>query len=180
MIPKTEKVKYLGSQLTSTMEDILYRKNLATNAFWKMKKIWNSKNITLKLKLRIFNSTCVAIFLYASETWVLNPEREKKINSFATTCYRYILGISKFDKVRNEEIYKKVGQEQLTEKIKRRQKNFIMNTLSLQNNDMIKKYLIYYPKKGKRKRGRAEKLYGDQASILMGNQAHLLDELLVT
>jgi hypothetical protein len=48
-----------------------------------------------------------------------------KINAFATKSYRFILGISKFDKMKNIEILKTVDDRELTETIIERQKNFI-------------------------------------------------------
>lgn len=177
-ITKVNNYKYLGAQIISSLEDIKHRRALAFNSFWKMRKIWKSKDITLNLKLRILDSTCIPILLYGSETWIINTESENRINSFATTCYRYILGISKRERKTNEEILNRVQREHLIEKIRLRQTNFIKDTLKLNDDELIKTYLIYEPKTGNKRKGRTPILYSNYASILLGNQANLLDDLL--
>lgn len=179
IIVKTDKCKYLGSYINSAATDIMHRRALAFNTFWKMKNIWNDRYASLKIKLKIFDVTCISIFLYGSETWTLNTELENKINSFATICYRAILKISKFQKISNDAIYDRVERRPLIEKVRERQINFIKNTLNLNNDDLIKTYLIYVPKTGVKKRGRTPKLFDKYATILLGDQAHLLNGLLV-
>jgi hypothetical protein len=60
---------------------------------------------------------------------------KKKINSFATISYRHILGISKFEKRKNEEILEKVKEKPLIEYVLTKQKNFLKKTC--EKNDMI-------------------------------------------
>ena len=178
-ITKVNKCKYLGSYIDCSKTDILHRRNLAQVMFWKMKKTWNAKDLSLNLKLKIFDVMCVSIFLYGAETWIINNETENKINSFATTCYRKILKISKFDRITNEEIYRRTNREPLLTRVKKRQIDFIQKTAGLEDTNLIKTYLVYSPKHGIKTKGRLPKLYSDYASTLLGDQAHILQELLV-
>jgi hypothetical protein len=161
--------KYLGAQISSVKEDIIARRSKATVAFWSMKKIWQSKTISLKLKIKIFKTTCIPIFLYGSETWTINNEIKKKINSFATISYRHILGISKFEKRKNEEILERVKEIPLIEYVLNRQRNFLKNTFEKNDNDLIKRYVDYEPAFGKTKRGATQKLYKHYIKDLLIN-----------
>ena len=46
---------------------------------------------------------------------------KKEIDSFGTCCYRYMLGIRRIDKVRNEEVLKRVKRNNLGNLVYKRQ-----------------------------------------------------------
>ena len=100
--------KYLGSMVASSEHDIQIRKGQAWDAFWKMKDVFRSNTINIGLKKRLFQATCLAILLYGCESWILNNKLEKSLNSFATNCYRVMLGIKRLDKTSNKEVYKRI------------------------------------------------------------------------
>ena len=72
-----------------------------------------SKIVPLPLRINIFKAAVLAILLYGCESWILTENLEKSLNSFATNYYRIMLNIRRFDKKRNEDIYKMVAQEPL-------------------------------------------------------------------
>ena len=47
------KYKYLGSQISSSFDDITERTNAAYRTFWKMMKIWKSKDIKEEIKIKL-------------------------------------------------------------------------------------------------------------------------------
>eukprot|EP00105_Crassostrea_gigas_P005380 XP_011418958.1 PREDICTED: uncharacterized protein LOC105322117 [Crassostrea gigas] len=51
-----------------TEEDVKSRLAKAYTAFGMLRKVWKSKSITIKTKLRIFNSNVKSVLLYGSET----------------------------------------------------------------------------------------------------------------
>ena len=124
-ISKVNDFKYLGSYVSSSLKDFNSRKGLAYSAFRSLKKIWNSNLITLERKINIFSLSCIPILLYGCETWIIGKKLSKKINSFATDCYRTILGIKRIDRIKNEEILKgKAAKAFRTDLVKKRQLNF--------------------------------------------------------
>ena len=76
------------------------------------------------LKIKVFKSICIPILLYGCETWTISKKQQKTINAYSTTCYRIILQISKLERVKNEEILKKVDARPLYSIIKERQLKF--------------------------------------------------------
>ena len=76
--------KYLGSLMSSSANDMQCRKGQAWGAFWKLEKIWRSKSIQIRTKVRIFQAAIISILLYGSETWVITKEQMKSLDSFAT------------------------------------------------------------------------------------------------
>ena len=109
----TKDFKYLGSHIASSEIDIRARKGQAWGAFWKMKDVFCSKSLPIRLKTNIFEAACISILLYGCESWVINQKMSNTLNSFATNCYRIMLGIKKLDKISNEAVYSKVGRNQL-------------------------------------------------------------------
>jgi hypothetical protein len=78
------KVKKLGSLLGDS-EDVIHRKNLATNALAKLKELWKrSQRIHLAKKLRIYNALVKSILLYNCETWGLTKANRKQLDALAT------------------------------------------------------------------------------------------------
>ena len=94
--------KYLGAYITNCHTDFKRRKGLAWSQFWKLTTVWKSKDISLSVKLHLFDSLILSIIFYNSETWVTTKVMKKEIDSFGKSCYRYMRGIRRIDRVRNE------------------------------------------------------------------------------
>ena len=123
-IDQVDYYKYLGTHIDTTIKDnseIKIRRGIAFSVFWDMKNIWKAKELSLKLKLQIFHATCLPILLYGCETWILTRDLINKLDSFATICYRYILQISKLEKIKNDKILNLVDRKPLHVIIQERQ-----------------------------------------------------------
>ena len=127
--------KYLGSQMASSKADFNTRRGQAYSAFEKLDKIWSAKHVPLHLKTGIFEASVVSILLYGCESWVIDEELEKQINSFATTCYRSLLGIKWCDHVSNEKVLEKVKKAPLIDTVRKRQ---LEHTLRLDDREPLK------------------------------------------
>ena len=55
-----------------------------------MKNIWASPNLTINIKIRIFNTTVKPVLLYLAETRRTTAATRKKIQTFINTCLRRI------------------------------------------------------------------------------------------
>ena len=103
---------YLVSSVPDTTKDIERRIALALTAFGRLRKpIWSNRDILLKLKLRLYRALILPIATYASETWALTNTDEKKLSVFEIQCLRSILGVSRLNRIRNEEIRRITGSE---------------------------------------------------------------------
>ena len=91
--------RYLGSMMASSVSDLKRRKSLACTAFWKLQRLWRYPNIPVSTKVRLFDTTRVAILLYGCELWAIAKAMEDKINAFGTSCYRIMLNIKSIDRL---------------------------------------------------------------------------------
>ena len=105
-IKQVQHFKYLRSMMASSSSDLKRRKALAWIAFWKLEQLWRSMGTPVSTKLKLFKASCVTIILYRCKAWVISKDMESKINSFATSCHRILLGIKRDDdRVSNDRVF---------------------------------------------------------------------------
>ena len=107
-IREVESFVYLGSvfdQQGSTDRDATARVGKARAAFGMLKNIWASGGISMKTKLRIFNSSVKSVLLYGCETWRTTQKTQKKIQTLFNTCLRRTYKIQWKEKNRNEDLW---------------------------------------------------------------------------
>ena len=74
-IKEVDKFVYLGSVVSKdggTDEDIKSRINEARHVFNTLRQIWRSKALSIRNKIRIFNTNMKSVLLYGSETWEIS------------------------------------------------------------------------------------------------------------
>ena len=141
--------KYLDSKMASAASDFKRCKALAWSAFWKLEHLWRSPQLAISVKVNLFYTTCVTILLYDCESWVLSQDRESKINSFATSCYRIMRGIKQKDHVSNTIIYTMATTEPLVRCVRKCQLGFLGHILWLPEEKPGRRYALYIPSHGK-------------------------------
>ena len=168
ILQRVQEFKYLGSMMSSSAEDLRVRRGQAWSAFWGMHRLWRSKEIPLPLKLRIYEATCLSILLYGCETWSITVLMRKSIDSFATSCYRFMLGIKWSDKVTNEVVLSRVHRLPLSCTVVTRQLRCLGHNLRKGPQNMPRLYALYVPAHGRRKRGRPRLLYNKYVERITG------------
>ena len=136
-----------------TEYEVKSRIGKARTAFLSLSKIWRTKDISLRTKLRLFNSNVKSVLLYGCETWNASQSCIKRIQIFINKCLRKLLRIRWTDKVTNEEVLQRTRQSPVREGIGRRQWRWIGHTLRKPESSITKKALDWNPQ-GKRSRGR--------------------------
>ncbi|VDP18325.1 unnamed protein product [Schistosoma margrebowiei] len=99
-----ESFTYLGSIIDEqggSDADVKARIGKARTAFLQLKNIWNSKQLSTNIKVRIFNTNVKAVLLYGAETWRTTTTIIKKAQVFINSCLRRILNIYWPDTISN-------------------------------------------------------------------------------
>jgi len=100
--------------------------------------IRKSKNISLAVKIRLYESLVILTLLYGAESWPLSVTQMKKIEAAHHKFQRRLLGITWRDKVRNEDIRKKTGWRKLEDIIKDRRLRWLGHILRMDNSRMTR------------------------------------------
>ena len=140
--------------MASAESDLKRRKALTWSAFWKLERMWRGSLLTISAKVKLSYTTCVIVFLYGCESWVLFLDMEIKINAFGTFCYRIMLGIERQDCISNKAIYSTTNTEPLVHYVRKRQLEFLGHILRLPEEEPARRYAFYVPLVAKKKPGR--------------------------
>jgi len=63
-------------------------------------------------KMCVYETPVMSVLLCNTETWCLTATQEKILKVFEMACLRKIEGVTRRDRIRNEEIYRRVGMNQ--------------------------------------------------------------------
>ncbi len=127
--------------------------NKARGAFSRLKNVWRASNISLHLKIKLFNACVKSVLLYGCETWFVNSKTTQKLQAFVNRCLRNILGIWWPRKITNQELWERTGQSDINVEIKRRKFGWIGHSLRKSQNEISHSALEWNPQE-KRSRGR--------------------------
>ncbi|CAH8650842.1 unnamed protein product [Schistosoma guineensis] len=151
-----ESFTYLGSIIDEqggSDADVKARIGKAMVAFLQLKNIWNSKQLSTNIKVRIFNTNVKAVLLYGAETWRTTTTTIKKVQVFINSCLRKILNIHWPDTISNSLLWERTNQLPDEEEIRKRRWKWIGHTLRKSSNCITRQALTWNPE-WKRKRGR--------------------------
>ena len=169
---------YLGSMIntdSSVMQEVSRRINIARTAVRKMDKIWKSKAINNKLKLRLARTTAFAIASYGSETWTISDKVKKKINAFEMWTYRRIMRVSWREKKTNEWVLHSLGTVMLLyQQIVCRKLRFFGHIM---RHDSLEKAIIQGKVEGMRGRGRPRRAWYSDIEEWVGCSLHRASQL---
>jgi hypothetical protein len=135
--------KYLGATVASTESDFKKRIAIAWQAFWELEKLWRSRSVPITLKVSIFKAAVITILLYGCESWILGEQLTSRLNSFATNCYRIMLNIKRIDKITNVDLYSKVGEKELSQKVFERQLTWVGHALRRPDTEPCRIFALY-------------------------------------
>ncbi|VDP18616.1 unnamed protein product [Schistosoma margrebowiei] len=128
--------------------DVKARIGKVRTAFLQLKNIWNSKQLSTNIKVRIFNTNVKAFLQYGAETWRTTTTTIKKVQVFINSCLRKILNIHWPDTISNSLLWFPAEEE-----IRKRRWKWIGHTLRKSSSCITRQALNWNPE-GKRKRGR--------------------------
>jgi len=89
--------RYLGSHISyneSCEKDVRVRIGKVAAIFGKMREVWKSSKISLKVKMRLHESVILSTFIYSAESWPLAATSLKRLDGIHYRWQRSILSVS--------------------------------------------------------------------------------------
>ena len=65
----------------------------------------------IKAKKCLYEGVIVPTVLYGAKAWGIRSAERKKVNVLEMKCLRSLVGLSRIDRVRNEEVHRRAGIE---------------------------------------------------------------------
>ena len=104
--------KYLGSQVTADggcERDVVHRKNEGYRACGAQKRVLTNRGLGIKANKYLYEGIIVPTVLYRGEARGTRSAKRRKVNVLAMKCLRSLVGVSRMDRVGNEEVLRRAG-----------------------------------------------------------------------
>ncbi|VDP56732.1 unnamed protein product [Schistosoma margrebowiei] len=113
----------------------------ARSAYLQLRNIWNSKQLSINTKIRIFNTNVKTVLLYGAETWRTTKSIIRKIQVFINSCLRKILQIRWPDTISINVLWEITNQIPAEEEIRKKRWKWIGHTLRKAHNCVTRQAL---------------------------------------
>uniref|UniRef100_A0A8D8TDU0 Craniofacial development protein 2 n=1 Tax=Cacopsylla melanoneura TaxID=428564 RepID=A0A8D8TDU0_9HEMI len=174
-LDQVEKFRYLGGMILSNgscTEEIRSRISMGKAAFEKVKHLLIARRIPLKLRKRFAKCYVWSVVLYGAETWTLRKKEEKYLESFEMWLWRRVESIKWSDKIRHEEVLRRVDEERVILKTIRKRKGSWLGHIL--RRDCLQRRIMEGQIEGARSRGRRK--FGILTDIAQGRSFEQLKE----
>ena len=74
-----------------------------------MKSVLSNRGLGVKAKKCLYEGVIVSTALYGAEAWGMRSTERRKVNVIEMKCLRSLVGVSRMDRVRNEEVLRRAG-----------------------------------------------------------------------
>ena len=75
------------------------------------KSVLSNRGLGIKAKKCLYEGVIVPTALYGSKAWGMRTPERRKVNVLEMKCLRSLVGVSRMDRVRNEEVCRGAGTE---------------------------------------------------------------------
>ena len=156
-------LKYLGTRMEEEggMEtEITKRVGAGWRNWKKYSGVLCDRRMPVKLKGKVYKTVIRPAMLYGAETWATTKRQEKRIEVTEMRMLRWMCGVTRKDKIRNEHIRRTTRVAQASTKITERRLNWYGHVMRRDGEHILRKVLrADIP--GKRKRGRPKTRWKD-------------------
>ena len=89
--------------------DVVHRMNEGYRAWGVLKSVLSNGGLRIKAKKCLLEGVIVPTALYGAEAWGMRSVERRKVNVLEMKCLRSLVGVSRMDRVRNEQVSRRAG-----------------------------------------------------------------------
>ena len=71
----------------------------------------STRGLWIKVKKCLYEGLIVPTALYGAEAWSMRSAEKRKVNVLEIKCLKSLVGVSRMDRVRNEDVLRRAGIE---------------------------------------------------------------------
>ena len=169
-LEQVDHFKYLGQTITpdgKNEKEIIQRIAISKSRFQQMYTLFTSRQISIKLRLRLLECYIFSVLLYGSETWTITKTLETKIEACEMWFIRRMGKISWKQKMTNEDVLTLMQtKRKILETIKQKKMSFFGH---IKRHNGILKEILEGKMEGKRPRGRPRAQWTDNIKTWTNN-----------
>uniref|UniRef100_A0A1W7R9N5 Endonuclease-reverse transcriptase HmRTE-e01 n=1 Tax=Hadrurus spadix TaxID=141984 RepID=A0A1W7R9N5_9SCOR len=158
-----ENFRYLGSEIQQDgrIDREIGRRTQVANGFYQSVRglIWG-KEVPRRCKMTLYKAYYIPILTYSSATWTLGKREESRLQAAEMKFLRSMVGKTKRDRIKNEEIRKMVGVDRLRDQIGRTQLAWFGHVKRKGESELARR-MLEQKIRGKRPRGRPRRRWID-------------------
>ena len=91
--------------------DVVYRTNEGYRAWGALKGVLDNRGLVINAKNCLYEGIIVRTALYGAEAWGMRNAERWKVNVHEMKSLRSLVGVSRMDRVRNEEVHRRAVEE---------------------------------------------------------------------
>ena len=128
--------------------------------FRELSGLLTKKEVSLRMKGRVYTVCVRSAMLYGSETWAINSEQVARVDRTEMRMVRWMCGVSLRERCTNMELREKLGIESVSDVLRRRRLRWFGHVLRKEDEDWVKKCMDLEVD-GNRRRGRPRRRWRD-------------------
>ena len=171
--------KYLGVMFNNKSDpqlEITHRINKFNNSLHLLYPLMKDRNIPRKVKIIIYTSILRPVLTYGHESWTLTTKTRSQIQAAEMRVLRLIKGVTRLDRLRNEDIRRELEVEDIFKFVERGQLRWYGHVKRMDENRYPKKYVDWIPE-GRRPVGRPRKRWKENIDMSMRKRDFSLQEV---
>ena len=91
--------------------DVVHKMNEGYRAWGALKSVLSTRELEIKVEKCLYEGVIAPTALYGAEAWGMRSAERRKVNALEMKCLRSLVGVSRMDRVRNEEVRRRAGIE---------------------------------------------------------------------
>ena len=171
-IEEVDEYKYLGHQIRinrdNQTKELQRRIGLGWAAYGRLRDIFGS-DIPMSLKRKVYDQCVLPVMTYGAETLTLTKYTVEKLEVAQRKMERAMLGIRIQDRVRNSEIRRRTGVQDIIRRITTLKWKWAGHVARLRDDRWTKRIVNWRPRADKRSRGRPPTRWSDDIKRIGGH-----------
>ena len=157
--------------------EITHRVQAGGKNWKKMTGVLCDKRVNVKAKGKMYKTVVRPAMIYGAETWGSKKAQEKRLDVTEMRMLRWMCGVTKLDKIKNERIRKTVKVTEISKKIQEKRLKWYGHVMR-KGEDYVGKNVMNMEIQGTRGRGRPRKRWMDRVKEdlrekgLTGDEVH--------
>ena len=155
--------------------NVVHRMNEGYRTWGALKSVLSNGGLGIKAKKCLYEGVIVPTALYGAEACGMRSDERRKVNVLKMKCLRSLVGVSRMDRVRNEEVRRRAEIEmELVSRADQRVLRWIGHVERLDDYRMARRVLMAEVSVG-RVRGRPRLGWMDGVKVALGNRRMMVE-----